>query len=154
MGGEGGLWGSRKICNCFFLRRQPAASSTVKLITLLPRPRRGFAGGSQAPEKCNRLQERKKGQELGQADRQVGKQAKNKKKNNLHPSISGCRLVLFFFPLIFLVDFNILLSSRQSLAHFPLPGERRTACVSSCLQADPLQYISHICIYIYIYMSI
>lgn len=124
------------------LCRQPAASGTVKLITLLLWPHRGFAGGSRAPEKCNRLHESKlaarMGKSLARKTGRWGNREKNKEKNSLCPNISSCTSVFYFPPFIFLVDFSMLLSflSRVWLI-FPSQGrDGLPMSAAACRQTD------------------
>lgn len=59
---------------------------------------RRFPGPGELQRAAGKQIGSKKGQELGQAQRQVGKEEKNKEKSKLCPKASSCRSVLFFFP--------------------------------------------------------
>lgn len=105
-GREGGLWGSKKICNCFFSIPVSLSSSAVLWAApsnssppapAMQRLSRRFPGPGELQRAAGKQIGSKKGQELGQAQRQVEKEEKNKEKSKLCPKASSCRSVLFFF---------------------------------------------------------
>lgn len=158
-GREGGLWGSRKICNCFFfpslapsLMMWAAPSNASPPAPAMQRLSKRFPGTGELQKAAGKQTGSKKGQELSQAQRQVGKEGKNKEKIKLCPKTSRCRSIPFF-------HFNFLRRlqcpppfSQQSPADFSLLGKDWTVPVSSCRQTDC--NVSHLHMYRCIYMNI
>lgn len=166
-GRKGRALGLKKICNCVFSRagslaggaasraagcqqhrqtRHSPAAATQRLC-------RRFPGTGEVQQAAGKQTGSGNGQELGQADRQVGKQEENKEKNNLCPNISAAEQPFFFSSLIFLVDFSILLSF-LSRAWLVLSSRGEMDCPCQQLPAGRLIAMYNTHAYIYVYMHL